>query len=356
MSENAPKISVIVPMYNAEKYLSLCISSILAQTFTDFELILIDDCSTDKTFEIAKSFSDSRIKLLQNEKNLGMPGSVRNVGIDAARGEYIYFCDNDDVILGNALEILLKAAEENNADVVNTTSWYVAQNPDFTSVENIQVVIQAFPPAQRVSTNVKERIFQEFLQNRIHITPWIFLYRREFLLQKNIRFPDAAAEDAYFNFDVVCATSNITKIDVPFYIWRPNPNSTTKNPQRVQKNMQGILIFFDHIEEKLAPLNDENFTRIVLQYWTGHVINSYIVPFLQSGGGGQMASEREIFNALEPRFKENSSFMFTLLQLYSILRVRDVENRKLEFNFNQVIQENKILKDKLQKIEQIIKV
>jgi len=64
MSENAPKISVIVPMYNAEKYLSLCINSILAQTFKDFELILIDDCSTDKTLEVAKSFSDSRIKIL----------------------------------------------------------------------------------------------------------------------------------------------------------------------------------------------------------------------------------------------------------------------------------------------------
>ena len=90
MSENAPKISVVVPMYNAENFINVCIISILEQTFKDFELILIDDCSTDKTFEIAKSFNDSRIKLLQNEKNLGMPGSVRNVGIDAAQGEYIF--------------------------------------------------------------------------------------------------------------------------------------------------------------------------------------------------------------------------------------------------------------------------
>ena len=69
-----------------------------------------------------------------------------------------------------------------------------------------------------------------------------------------------------------------------------------------------------------------------------------------------MASGREIFNALEPHFKENSSFVLTLLQLYSILRVRDVENQKLGFNFNQAMQENIILKDKLQKIQEVLKV
>lgn len=289
MSENSPKISVVVPMYNVEKFINTCITSILQQTFTDFELILIDDCSTDKTLEIAKSFNDSRIKILQNEKNLGMPGSVRNVGIEAAQGKYIFFCDDDDAILPNALEILLKAAKENNADVVNTTCWYIAQNPYFDNFSNANAHLITFPPTQPVSPNVKERIFQEFLQNRMHITPWIFLYRREFLLQNNIRFPDAAAEDAFFNFDVVCATSNIIKIDVPFYIWRSNPHSTTANPKRIQKNMQGVLIFFDHIETVLAQLNDENFTRMVLQYWTGHVINSYIVPFLKNGGGRQNA-------------------------------------------------------------------
>ena len=355
MSENAPKISVVVPMYNVERFIEVCITSILEQTFTDFELILIENCSTDKTSEIAKSFSDSRIKFLQNEKHLEYPGSTRNVGIDAAQGEYIFFCDSDDAILPNGLEVLYNAAKTNNADVVNTTRWYIAQNWDFKIGDNLQLTIQAFPPAQPVSPNVKERIFQEFLQNRMHITPWIFLYRREFLLQNNIRFPDAAAEDAWFNFDVVCATYKIIKIDMPLYIWRPNQFSTTANPKRVQKNMQGVLLFFDHIKTILAQLNDENFTQMVLQYWTGHVINSYIVPFLQNGGG-QMASGREIFNALEPHFKENSSFVLTLLQLYSILRVRDVENQKLGFNFNQAMQENIILKDKLQKIQEVLKV
>ena len=74
MSQTNPKISVIIPMYNVEKYLNFCISSVMGQTFKDFELILVDDCSTDKTVEVAKKFDDPRIKILRNEKNFGCPG------------------------------------------------------------------------------------------------------------------------------------------------------------------------------------------------------------------------------------------------------------------------------------------
>ena len=164
MEGNTPKISVIVPMYNVEKYLGICINSILNQSFKDFELILIDDCSTDKTLEVAKSFTDSRIKILRNEKNFGTPGLVRNVGIDAAQGDYIYFCDDDDAILKNGLEILFKAAEENNADIVNTTQWYTSKNPEFQTLKNLQVKIMKIADVASVSSDLKTRIEEEFLK------------------------------------------------------------------------------------------------------------------------------------------------------------------------------------------------
>ena len=87
----APKVSVIVPMYNAERFINFCVASILEQTFKNFELILVDDCSTDKTLDVVKNFSDKRIKILRTKKNLGYPGAVRNVGLDAATGKYIFF-------------------------------------------------------------------------------------------------------------------------------------------------------------------------------------------------------------------------------------------------------------------------
>ena len=105
-----PKISVIVPMYNVEKYVGCAIQSLLNQTFTDFEAIFVDDCSTDKTLEIAKGFNDNRIRIVQNAKNFGMPGLVRNIGIDLAKGKYIYFLDSDDAMLPYCLELLYSKA------------------------------------------------------------------------------------------------------------------------------------------------------------------------------------------------------------------------------------------------------
>lgn len=337
LKKSAPKISVIVPMYNAEKYLKLCLNSILEQTFRDFELILIDDCSTDKTLEIAKSFKDSRIKILRNEKNLGMPGAVRNVGIDAAKGEYIYFCDDDDIILANGLEILYTTAKKNNADVVNTTKRYHSAIPNDANSTNILVNIIQNPPAQPVSPDLKTRIYQEFLLSRMHIAPWLFLYRREFLKSNNIKFPAEVAEDVFFNFDVVCSTSKIIKIDEPFYIWRCHQESATYNIERVGRNIKSIIELDKHIEEKLLPLNDFAFTQMVLNYWTNHVIGSYILPFINNQSTDVLI---KMFEALTPYFEKNSSFVMTLLQLYIQMRLMNVtvneENRKLKIELENI--------------------
>ena len=109
-----PIISVIVPVYNVEKYLNRCIDSILAQTFSDFELLLIDDGSKDKSGEICDQYAekDDRIKVLHKEN--GGASAARNTGIDHAVGEYIMFADSDDYIGRNMLESLLGLIERQN--------------------------------------------------------------------------------------------------------------------------------------------------------------------------------------------------------------------------------------------------
>lgn len=91
-----PRVTVLIPVYNGEKYLHGAITSILAQSFSDFELLILDDGSTDKTVEIVKSYTDSRIRLIQNETNLG-PCATRNKGLRSARGEYVAMLDCDDI-------------------------------------------------------------------------------------------------------------------------------------------------------------------------------------------------------------------------------------------------------------------
>lgn len=348
MDKQAPKISVVVPMYNVEKYLRLCLMTILEQTFKDFELILVDDCSTDGTLEVAKSFSDSRIKILRNSKNLGRPGPVRNVGLDAAQGDYVYFCDSDDAILPHALESLYNAAESTSADVSTTLSWFYAMNPEFQSLSSdMEVGIHTVSEFAPVSTDLKTRIYQEFVQRRIWLGPVHYLYRRKFLSDNKIKFPNETAEDVFFNFDVIYATSKITKMNVPFYVYRIHQNSESHNPKKLQKNIQSLSALHNHIEKKLSPLGDPGFLRVMLMFGISQVMETHVVKQLNLDVG----SVDELLEGLAPNFGQSSSFLLTFLYLYNTLTQ---ENQTLKERMNNIdsnlIQENEHLKITLQNI------
>lgn len=256
MSEKLPTISVIVPMYNAEKFLNCCIESVLNQTFRDFELILIDDCSTDKTLEISKSFSDSRIKILHTEKNLGRPGMTRNVGIDAARGKYFYFMDADDAILKNALEILLKTMTENNADIVYCSKWLEPDDSNFNKlVGQISAKMQG-TSNDPVSNDLKYRIWNELCMHGMHSVLWLYLLKREVFHGENkIRFPNYLAEDVFVHFDILCGNFKIVKMDKPFYFYRTNPDSLTNSKKNVTGGLESIFALSNYVKQKLAQRN-----------------------------------------------------------------------------------------------------
>ncbi len=119
-----PKISVVMPAYNAEKYIAEAIESILAQTYKDFEFIIINDGSTDKTEEIILSYNDERIVYLKNEKNMGIVHTL-NRGLDIAKGEYIARMDADDISLSQRLEKQLKYMEKHKSIAVLGTSFTI---------------------------------------------------------------------------------------------------------------------------------------------------------------------------------------------------------------------------------------
>ena len=122
-----PKISVIIPMYNAERFIRQCLISVLASKFQDYEVLVVDDCSTDNSVaEVAKLVPhfDERLKILQTETNSGGAGVPRNIGIRHAAGKYVTFIDADDFILPTALDDFFDAAEKVQADVVHTVKAY----------------------------------------------------------------------------------------------------------------------------------------------------------------------------------------------------------------------------------------
>lgn len=136
--EHIPKISVIVPVFNAEKYLHQCIDSILLQSYTDFELLLIDDGSTDKSGEICDEYAskDDRVRVFHKEN--GGVSSARNLGLDNARGEWVTFVDSDDYLLDNALDILTDDKREDL--IICSYQAFLSQQYTHSNVQNDEVL------------------------------------------------------------------------------------------------------------------------------------------------------------------------------------------------------------------------
>lgn len=184
------KVSVVVPIYNVENYLEECLESVINQTYKNLEIICVEDCSTDNSRVLLENFAqkDSRIKIIYHQTNRGL-SAARNSGIDHSSGDYIYFIDSDDWIDDNYIENLVKAALDNNAEIVvntNAISKYnkfsIAhlENKTYNHIENS--FIDATPAIQNIIWNT-----------------WTHLWNRNFLNRINARFPEGELiEDIYF--------------------------------------------------------------------------------------------------------------------------------------------------------------
>ncbi|AFY48356.1 glycosyl transferase [Nostoc sp. PCC 7524] len=170
-----PKITVIMPVFNGEKYIQTAIDSILNQTFTDFELIVIDDCSCDKSLEIIKSYNDNRIKLLENNTNLGVT-KTKNKGIEKSLGEYIAFLDCDDYAYPSRLAEQLEFMES-NPDFGMIGSWVEVMDENGVLTGEVWKYVE---PAQKIpSILLFHNYFAQsavFLRKSVLCDEW---YRRQ---------------------------------------------------------------------------------------------------------------------------------------------------------------------------------
>ena len=235
------KISVIIPMYNAEKYLGVCLESILIQTLTDFEVIIVDDCSTDNSVEIAGGYAPKfgeRLKLFSLSEHTGTPGLPRNVGLEYACGKYIYFVDSDDLIVDNALETLYNCAEEYQAEVVYSDAGFTCGAEPVP--DNLQFV--SYKSKGDVPTfetdNLAERI-EKFLKFEFEWVTWLKFSRRDFLIDNAINFPAAkTSEDGVWTFKILCTAKKFLRIHEPLYIQRFNKDSIT----RINRSLEDWVI------------------------------------------------------------------------------------------------------------------
>ena len=250
MNKNIPAVSIIIPMYNAEKYIGECLDSILAQTFTDFEVIVVDDCSTDKSCEIVESYIENqkgegtdKLKLVRSKKNSGACiGIPRNIGIRFAQGEYLMFVDNDDALTPTALEELYSIANEFDADVVYCEKYYrIDVGEKFNTDKSILTVDVGWGSKYNfvskptlISDNFAERI-RDFCAKKFWTAPWNFLFRRSLIMQKDIRFPVIRiGEDEIFDLNVICNAKNIVRVPNIIYIWRRHNEAFSVKSETIQ--------------------------------------------------------------------------------------------------------------------------
>lgn len=218
------KVSIIIPCYNVEKYIRQCLDSVIAQTYTNWEVICVDDGSSDFTSIIITEYvdRDSRIKLLEQKNQYA--GVARNNGLSIAKGEYIVFIDGDDFLRKDMLELLVTKAEQTKADIVLCDAFFY---------DDLSGVISE--PLYVLNRNLLNQVGEEFCSAEIPLNifevcwsvPWNKIFRKEFLLKTELKFQNIKRHnDEYFNTIALILANKITSVQDRLIYYRRNlPNS-----------------------------------------------------------------------------------------------------------------------------------
>lgn len=226
------EISILVPVYNVEKYLRKCLDSILAQTFTDFEVICMDDGSTDGSGKILDEYAlaDERIRVIHKE-NSGY-GKTMNAALQLAGGRYIGIVESDDMIEKDMYRILYDELINNNLDIVKSDFYLVWDNKDKTIRKQYFSLTDKHEMYNRV-INPNEELEAYLVQK----FTWNALYKKELILQNNIQYnetPGASYQDNGFWFQTFYWAKRIMFLDKPFYYYRQdNMNASSHSRQKV---------------------------------------------------------------------------------------------------------------------------
>ncbi len=237
-----PSISVIVPVYQAEAYLQGCIDSVKSQTFTDWELILIDDGSRDGSPAICdrSAAEDSRIRVFH--KPNGGVSTARNLGLQEAKGEYIAFLDSDDRFESRTLETLWSLCRQAGADSAGCA--HTNLQPDGS--ESVELLL---PEGVYDAQGIREKIVYPLLGDRLAQPVfngfiWRFLFTAEIIRSANITFEGAYLEDELFLMEYFCNASRLAVTEQSLYRYLLNPNSAT------HKYMKDLMQVFDRFMER----------------------------------------------------------------------------------------------------------
>lgn len=265
-------ISIIVPVFNAERYLEACVAAVQAQTVSDWELLLVDDGSTDGSYAMMQRLAaeEPRIRLFHKEKSEGA-GPARNSGMDAATGEYLAFIDADDRCDPAMFEVLLEAiGKDCDAAVCGYRSF----------VESVGQTDECCPAAQLLEGEAVRGFFAENFPEGIAGYLWNKLYRASVIKENALRFPAMRRlQDGMFNIDFFGVAQRVHVIDAPLYNYRINPQTDMfrKCPPDYFDLIRRFTCAFLDAKAQWGDYSDEKIFRFLLNE-TGTCVENCFGP------------------------------------------------------------------------------
>ena len=257
-------LSIIIPVYNVEKYLNECVDSVLMQLTEECEIILVDDGSTDSSGDICQwyALNNSQVRVIR--KDNGGLSSARNSGMKIAKGKYISFVDSDDVIFSGSIAEILNWIKSKGTDMcfMRAVKFY----PDGTQIDLGEGIVRSELESKSKEDAVK------YLASRPKYpgSAWAKLYRREFLTEYDLHFPydRRYSEDLGFIRDCILNAHDFDALEIPFYLYRQNRQGSITN-KITSKNFYDLLCF---ITESVEILTDNKATK--------NYINKEIMSFV----------------------------------------------------------------------------
>lgn len=295
MMKPTPLVSIVVPAYNCEDYIAECIQIILEQTYPNLQIILVDDGSMDRTYEICSSFLDERITLVRKEN--GGASSARNVGLEHIDGEYVLFVDSDDYLEKDAVRELVERIQSEDADLI----YFEADN--FTDEKDIPIKQKGFAQKVDYPPMSGNDLIPLLIKNKdYHAAPFLF-FAKQNIYQNGIRFHEGIMmEDELFSFQLFRACNLVVCLRKELYHRRVRSGSVMTSKGKEQFHYVSIqTVFLELLKER------ENTGDATLEQYLAR-IGMLVVGYWEQLSKEQKAQLWDQYHAVRKTIRDASGF------------------------------------------------
>ncbi len=268
-------VSVIIAVYNVEKYLKRCLKSVINQTYKNIEIVLVDDGSKDSSGKICDEYKEKYENVVVTHKKNGGLASARNAGLELAKGEYVCFIDSDDWLEENYVEVLYNKIKENKSQVVRCEFYKNNKKEQKIETEGTD------KETKYNKEQIRENLIPEILLGKRMCYTWALMIKKD--VAKKIKFDESKLllEDTCFFLNLLLHIENIILIPNPLYHYYENTNSLTRSAKKIEKNMYHLLEINEYIQKELKKVNLDEYCKITDKTYFVIIIN-HILKFYRA--------------------------------------------------------------------------